>query len=63
MLTKVRYTAVLRDVKAGYTAHHITLSSGITRARKEMENSLGHDLELAALIQGNMPVSIPKETR
>ena len=60
MITKVPYTAVLRDPRAGYTVHHITLSAGISNARKEMEDSLGAELELAALIQGNMPVSIPK---
>ena len=63
MMTKVPYTAVLRDPSAGYSVHHLTLSSGITRARKEMESSLGEGLELAALVQGNMPVSVPESLK
>lgn len=61
MMTKVPYTAVLRNLTAGYTVHHITLSAGLGVARKEMERSLGPDLELAALVQGNMPISVPEK--
>ena len=61
MVTKVPYTAVLRDPTAGYSVHHLNLSSGMSLARKELESSLGGEMELAALVQGNMPISIPEE--